>query len=185
MKSWMLIVFIGKGTTEASLMKKDCVFCKFSKDKKLKVWESRFFYGFFDLHPVSPGHTLIISKRHVAEIGGLNENEWEDLRGATAAVIRLIETTDFKVLYKERLKDPLSEISAWFCQKAFSHPRINTKPDGYNHGVNDGKAAGRTLDHFHWHLVPRYKGDMSDPTGGVRYVIPQMGNYKKSRGQDF
>lgn len=166
-------------------MKKDCVFCKFSKDKKLKVWEDRFFYAFFDFHPVSPGHTLIIPKRHVVGLAGLNEGEWRDLRKAIGEVIKLIETSDFKALCRERQKKPLSEISDWFCQKAFSHPGINTRPDGYNHGVNDGKAAGGTLDHFHWHVIPRYKGDVSDPAGGVRHVIPQKGNYKKPAGSGY
>jgi diadenosine tetraphosphate (Ap4A) HIT family hydrolase len=62
-----------------------------------------------------------------------------------------------------------------------AHPRINTRPDAYNHGFNDGKAAGRTIDHLHWHIIPRYEKDMSDPRGGVRFVIPEMGNYKISR----
>jgi diadenosine tetraphosphate (Ap4A) HIT family hydrolase len=75
----------------------------------------------------------------------------------------------------------LGDNSEWFLHKAIEHPRINTKPDGYNHGLNDGRAAGRTVDHLHWHIIPRYDGDMADPRGGVRYVIPEMGNYKISR----
>lgn len=53
------------------------------------------------------------------------------------------------------------------------------KPDGYNIGVNDGTAAGQTINHIHIHLIPRYLGDVDDPTGGVRNVIPGKGNYKK------
>jgi diadenosine tetraphosphate (Ap4A) HIT family hydrolase len=54
------------------------------------------------------------------------------------------------------------------------------KPKGYNIGINEGRAAGRTIDHLHIHLIPRYEGDMEDPTGGVRHVIPEKGNYKKN-----
>jgi len=50
-------------------------------------------------------------------------------------------------------------------------------PDGYNIGINEGRAAGRTIDHLHIHLIPRYKGDVEDPVGGVRNVIPGKGDY--------
>jgi len=53
------------------------------------------------------------------------------------------------------------------------------KPDGYNIGVNVGEAAGQTIMHVHIHVIPRYAGDTEDPTGGVRNVIPERGNYKK------
>lgn len=52
-------------------------------------------------------------------------------------------------------------------------------PDGYNVGQNNGTVAGQTLMHLHIHLIPRYKGDVPDPVGGVRNVIPTKGNYKR------
>jgi diadenosine tetraphosphate (Ap4A) HIT family hydrolase len=51
--------------------------------------------------------------------------------------------------------------------------------DGFNVGFNYGKAAGQTVSWPHVHLIPRRIGDMEDPTGGVRHVIPEKGNYKK------
>ena len=51
------------------------------------------------------------------------------------------------------------------------------KPDGYNIGVNVGESAGQTVWHVHVHLIPRYKGDMDDPRGGVRGVIPEKQKY--------
>lgn len=51
------------------------------------------------------------------------------------------------------------------------------KPDGYNMGANCGLIAGQTVMHLHLHLIPRYKGDMADPKGGVRGVIPSMQKY--------
>jgi diadenosine tetraphosphate (Ap4A) HIT family hydrolase len=50
-------------------------------------------------------------------------------------------------------------------------------PDAYNIGVNDGEAAGRTIHHCHVHLIPRYVGDVENPRGGVRHIIPGKGNY--------
>jgi diadenosine tetraphosphate (Ap4A) HIT family hydrolase len=50
-------------------------------------------------------------------------------------------------------------------------------PDGYNMGVNVGSAAGQTIMHAHIHLIPRYEGDVPDPRGGVRFVVPQKAKY--------
>lgn len=51
------------------------------------------------------------------------------------------------------------------------------EPDGYNIGMNCGEAAGQTIFHFHCHIIPRYKGDMEDPRGGVRHSIKGKGYY--------
>ncbi len=50
-------------------------------------------------------------------------------------------------------------------------------PDGYNVGFNAGLAAGQTVPHLHLHVIPRYLGDVADPRGGIRHVIPGRGNY--------
>ncbi len=55
----------------------------------------------------------------------------------------------------------------------------NGEWDGFNVGFNYGPAAGQTVEWPHVHLIPRRKGDMEDPTGGVRHVIPEKGNYRK------
>jgi diadenosine tetraphosphate (Ap4A) HIT family hydrolase len=44
-------------------------------------------------------------------------------------------------------------------------------PDGYNIGVNVGKAGGQSRMHVHVHLIPRYAGDVPDPRGGIRAVL--------------
>ena len=45
-------------------------------------------------------------------------------------------------------------------------------PDGYNIGINVGAAAGQSINHLHIHVIPRYRGDVENPKGGVRGVIP-------------
>ena len=50
-------------------------------------------------------------------------------------------------------------------------------PDGYNIGINIGQAAGQTVAHAHLHVIPRRRGDVADPRGGVRCVVPDKARY--------
>ena len=52
-------------------------------------------------------------------------------------------------------------------------------PTGYNIGMNCGISAGQSVMHIHVHLIPRYDGDVENPRGGVRGVIPSKQNYNK------
>jgi len=51
-------------------------------------------------------------------------------------------------------------------------------PDGFNIGINVNETAGQTIPHVHIHLIPRYKGDVINPEGGIRGVIPSKAIYK-------
>ena len=51
------------------------------------------------------------------------------------------------------------------------------RPDGFNVGLNDGRAAGQTVMHAHVHVIPRRHGDVADPRGGVRWVVPDKAAY--------
>jgi diadenosine tetraphosphate (Ap4A) HIT family hydrolase len=50
-------------------------------------------------------------------------------------------------------------------------------PEGFTIGVNEGKAAGQTIAHAHVHVIPRRAGDVPDPRGGIRWVIPPKAKY--------
>lgn len=52
-------------------------------------------------------------------------------------------------------------------------------PDGYNIGMNCGIVAGQTVLHFHCHLIPRYRGDMKNPEGGIRHCVEGKGYYNE------
>ena len=53
-------------------------------------------------------------------------------------------------------------------------------PDGFTIGVNDGLAAGQTIPHAHVHVIPRHLGDVADPTGGLRGILPHKARYWES-----
>lgn len=70
---------------------------------------------------------------------------------------------------KDALLSLLDEAKSWLDGKHM--------PAGYNIGINVGEVAGQTIFHVHLHLIPRYHGDMANPRGGVRGVIPDKQNY--------
>ncbi len=81
---------------------------------------------------------------------------------------------------------PDKHVESWFdltkYDLEFMHMLANeyketVECDGWNVGINIGAYAGQTIFHMHMHLIPRYKGDMENPRGGVRHVIPGKGYY--------
>jgi diadenosine tetraphosphate (Ap4A) HIT family hydrolase len=58
-----------------------------------------------------------------------------------------------------------------------AHLSRELNADGFTIGVNDGQAAGQTIAHGHVHVIPRRLGDVPDPRGGVRWVVPEKAAY--------
>lgn len=96
-------------------------------------------------YPVSPGHALIVPRRHEPDFFGLTAEE-------QAAVVALVNPVRARLDERHR-------------------------PDAYNLGVNAGKAAGQTILHAHLHVIPRFTGDVAEPRGGVRWVLPDTARY--------
>jgi len=71
------------------------------------------------------------------------------------------------------------ELAALWAQVAAVRNLLAKKysPDGFSVGLNDGPAAGQTVHHAHIHIIPRHAGDVPDPRGGVRWVIPAKAKY--------
>ncbi len=123
----------------------ECPFCTLTPEKMIA--QDALTFTVRDTLPVSPGHTLILPKRHIAGIFEATKDEvaalWKAVQHARAGLI-----------------------------KEYS-------PDGFNIGINDGLASGQTILHLHIHLIPRYKGDMPDPRGGIRWIFPEKAKYWK------
>ena len=121
----------------------NCPFCTIPQDRIID--SNEFGVTIRDGYPISPGHTLVIPKRHIGSWFAISKDERLGLEDLLC-----------------RAKDVLQE---------------EFKPDSYNIGINDGPAAGQTVQHLHVHLIPRYKGDQDDPRGGVRWIIPEKAKY--------
>jgi len=77
----------------------------------------------------------------------------------------------FQLTFKE-------QSACWFMlNKAKEILKRTLKPDGFNVGININESAGQTIPHVHIHLIPRYSGDVEEPEGGVRGVIPEKKKY--------
>ncbi len=159
--------------------REDCIFCRLYESHSGIIYETKLFWSQFDRFPVTPGHAEVIPKNHISSLLRLDADEWADLRIALRGTVDIIESTDLRKLYQHLVDKPLNEKSEEFCRSALMRDDIATKPDAYNYGVNDGAAAGRTIDHLHIHVIPRRAGDVQDPTGGIRNIIPGKGNYNR------
>ncbi|RKZ99733.1 MAG: HIT family protein [Gammaproteobacteria bacterium] len=92
-------------------------------------------------------------------------------RGHTLIIPKRHIATFFEATEQEREE----LINALETAKRSLQKKFN--PDGFNIGINEGAASGQTVMHLHIHLIPRYKGDMEKPEGGVRGCIPEKQKY--------
>ncbi len=159
----------------------NCYFCTVvSGETDPFIFENRSFVGIFDTNPVNPGHALVIPRRHVASVFELNEMEQEDYFQAIKNVKDVIENTDFHRLYTEmKSRDYLAGRPMDHIDNVLQLPFLGKQPDAYTVGNNDGREAGRSIDHLHVILLPRFAGDVENPRGGIRNVIPDRANYQR------
>ena len=79
----------------------------------------------------------------------------------------------------ELTKEEMIELDKILKNQKKELKKLDKKISGFNVGVNIGKDAGQSIMHCHLHLIPRRKGDVKDPRGGVRGVIPERQKYQK------
>lgn len=120
-----------------------CPFCTLAPERIIDADELAVVIR--DGFPVSPGHALVIPRRHIGSYFELTDAE-------RISMLHLLRRAHARLRAEGLLGD---------C----------------NIGVNDGAAAGQTVPHVHMHLIPRTPGDVEDPRGGVRWVIPSKARY--------
>jgi histidine triad (HIT) family protein len=144
------------------------------------ILENNLFFCLLDGFPVSPGHTLVIPQREVKSLMQLTNDEWIELNDFIRKVINKLPNLDLIDIYTKMKKGTENPKAKQYISDCVNHLESKGfEPDAYNHGINDGIAAGRTVHHLHWHIIPRFLGDVEDPRGGIRYIFPEKGNYKK------
>ena len=79
----------------------------------------------------------------------------------------------------ELTKEEMTELDEILKKQKKELNKLDEEISGFNVGVNIGRDAGQSIMHCHLHLIPRRKGDVEDPRGGVRGVIPEKQKYKK------
>lgn len=121
----------------------DCVFCNPDYRPTDVIIEDLDFYAKLDPYPAAPGHILVIPRNHIVSFFDLT----------TAEVARMYACARAAAEYLPQARPALGY------------------PDGWTIGINDGEAAGRTIEHLHLHLIPRYQGDQADPRGGIRRIM--------------
>lgn len=130
-----------------SVHRPDCLFCKIARQEKPVSFIKKF------THCYVIKDEYPVSQGHLLLIANTHTENWftapEEVRDDIIKALHLM---------KEQLD-------------------ADYQPDGYNIGANCGEVAGQTIMHLHVHLIPRYKGDMENPRGGVRGVIPSKQKY--------
>ena len=159
-------------------MSDSCDLCTYSKVSDHVAWRGEHWIGVFDPHPASPGHVLLIPQRHVERFDELVDEEKAELTTAIAGSAAALEDADLKAIYQKMVDSPATERSGWFAERMLASEYLNESPAGFNYGINDGPAAGQTVPHVHWHVIPRHYGDMPDASGGIRRIFPDVGDYR-------
>ena len=161
-----------------------CHFCSeaFQNDKGPLDSDGPLFIARYDTHPVGFGHTLIVPTRHVAKFAELSPEETQALGGVVQSVIStFIASVPESLLqfYEDNLAQKPTPKAEEFSSRMLELDYADTAPVDFTHGINDGPLAGQTIGHLHYHVIPRYKGDVDNPAFGVRNVFPQdLANYK-------
>lgn len=131
-----------------------CPFC--NPDNSSIIIANHHAIALYDGFPVTPGHSLVVPKRHIASF-------FDATREEQAAMFGLL--AEMRQLLLNPFQPPFDKVESLLV------------PDGFNIGINDGTAAGQTVMHLHIHLIPRYAGDTEDPRGGVRWIMPKKAQY--------
>ena len=93
------------------------------------------------------------------------------MKEAVEKTKNIIEKTNFVELYSSMKLMNISNKSPLYCEKMLNSSNLFKNPSWYNIGINEWEDAWRTIHHLHIQIIPRYKGDIENPTWGVRNIV--------------
>jgi diadenosine tetraphosphate (Ap4A) HIT family hydrolase len=144
------------------------------KNENVEIYEYQH-YCFLNQNKsdISPFFEKLEPKEQVGEMASCFafRDKYPVSLGHTLVIPKRKVSDYFELTFKE-------QSACWFLVNLVKEDLQKTyTPDGFNIGINSGTSAGQTIPHAHIHIIPRYKGDMENPRGGVRGVIPNKMNY--------
>lgn len=125
----------------------ECLFCKFQKTEQRNIEMEN-----NAAYAVFDGHP--VTDKHILVIPKRHAEDFFELTSE-----EILACNELILILKDKI--------------LASDPSVS----GFNIGINCGETAGQSIFHCHIHLIPRRKGDVENPRGGVRHVIPEKGNY--------
>ena len=104
-------------------------------------------------------------------------DSFQAARSLSMILLEELERYLIDVMISIELNDEESNELTKLIQKVKEIIEMEYKTDGYNIGMNYGEVAGQSVMHFHCHIIPRFKGDVDNPRGGVRHCVMNKGYY--------
>lgn len=132
-------------------MPKDCLFCDLQSNDKERIVEENTLA--YAVRDAFP-----VTKHHTLVIPRRHTLDFFDLKQAELNAINTLLHSQKKVIEK-----------------------ADSSVEGFNVGMNCGEVAGQTVLHCHVHLIPRRRGDVENPRGGIRHVIEAKGHYEERK----
>ena len=144
------------------------------KNKNVEIYEYQH-YCFLNQNntEVSPFFKKLEPKEQVGEIASCFafRDKYPVSKGHSLIIPKRVVSNYFDLAFKE-------QSACWFLVNLVKNELQKLyNPDGFNIGININEAGGQTISHCHIHIIPRYKGDMENPRGGMRGVIPKKKDY--------
>ena len=139
----------------------DCTFC----EEQNKYHENEFFYARWNDKPISPGHSLVVPKKHITSMFDMTKEEWSSLDDIIKETIEIIGTTNLKDLYIISIR---SENDNTFDNKyrfnMLSKIGMGMTPINYGVKFREGECVRRNIEHFVIEVVPGFEGYDCNPS---------------------